>query len=256
MPYGYSYSRVLKLGTSVFPLATSVASIEKGRTIGSAKLARAHGMRQTVGCHNGVRIELRVPLVRGPLDTSEVRPRIDAVRVILDQGPANLFLADDRYYRCVECEAEPTILGPTGLDRIHELSCMLVGPDDIWFHTSTESSSWTPTSGGTRVLTPTGNARTYPVFTFTVGGSGLETIAFTVTNNTTEEEFTLTGDVTAGDVITVNCLLKTCKIGTTDRLDLFDGIFPKLLASSNTIETAWTASSMTAATASWSPRYL
>lgn len=248
-------NRIFKFGDSIFPVGTSVVAVERGRTIGSAKLARATGMRQTAGYRNGIRVEMNVPIVRGPLDTSDHWTRLAALRAMLAVGPANLMLLDEMYYRCCEPAGEPEEIPETGYNRIHQVRVTMVGPDPFLYSTGESSTTWTPTSGGTQVLSPGGNASSLPTFNITVGGSGLETIAFTITNSTTEEEFTLEGDVTAGDVIVVNCLAKSCKIGTTDRLDLFEGIFPSLDAGSNTITTAWTASSITSITATFRNRW-
>jgi hypothetical protein len=258
-----AYSRLFRLGSSDFPLGTSPAQILRGRTIGSAKLARADGNVQTVGYHNGIEVELRVPICRGPLDTSALRAREDAVKEILDQGPANLFLWNDRYWRCVESRSEPTLIQATTFDRFHELSVSLIGPDDVTFSTATTTDSWTPTSGGERNIVLSGNALAYPTISVTVGGSGLETIAFTISNTYTyrgeekTEEFTLTGDVTAGDVIVVKCLPRqTVKIGTTDRMDLVDGIFSRMFTGTNVITTSWSASSISAMSLSVNERWL
>lgn len=258
-----SYSRLFRLGTTNFPLGTSVAQIMRGRTIGSAKLARQNGNVQTIGYRNGVEVEMRVPICRGPLDTSALRAREDAVREMLEQGPANLYLHDDRYLRCVECISEPVLISETGFARFHALSVTLIGPDDVLFSTATTTDTWTPTSGGQRTVVLSGNALAYPTFDITVGGSGLQTIAFTISNTYTYrgevkiDQFTLAGDVTGGNVIIVKCLPRqTVKIGTTDRMDLIESIFPRMLNGSNVITTSWTAGSITSMRLSVQERWL
>ena len=240
----------LAFGSSRFPLGTSVQVISRGRTIGRSKVARFEGMRQTTGRRNGIEVQITVPLVRGPLDTSEFRPRRDALRAMMAVGPSRLFVGyDDRYYRCTEPEGEPEdILAETGLNRIHAVRMNIVGPDPYEYSTAEATNTWLPVSGTSRTVSTAGNADAAPVISITVGGSGLETIAFTVENETTGEEFTLTGDVTAGDVITVDSILHSVKIGTTDRMDLFNGLFLSLSPGSNTIVPSWTASSMTSIT--------
>lgn len=250
------YSRLFKFGDTTFPLGTSVASIDRGRTIGYQKVARGHGMRQTAGYRNGIRVTLRIPLVSGPLDTSPLRPREDDVRAMLAVGPSNLYLHDDRYYRCMEPEREPTIIQPTGFDRVHELEASLIGPDPLLFDTTVNSSTWTPSgSGDTETFTAGGNAQAAPTISLTVGGSLAETIAFTVTNNTTDEAFTLAGDVTAGDIIVVDCLRLSVKIGAVNKLDLFDGIFPHFDVGANELQADWTSSSITSVAVSWQDRW-
>jgi hypothetical protein len=258
-----SYSRLFKLGSTTMPLGTSVSVIDTSRTIGSQKLARAHGNRQTIGYRNGSRAEVEVPICKGPLDLSAVRPRIDAVRAIFDQGPANLYFHDDRYLRCVECESEPNLIEhKTGFDRIHAIRAVLIGPDDVYFGTASNTEAWTPSSGTEHSFTVGGDWLTYPTISLTVGGSGLETIAFEVSNTYTwrgteyTETFTLAGDVTAGDVIVVKCLSHpTVKIAGVDRMDLFDQLFLKMSPGTNGMTISWTASSVTGVSVVWPERY-
>ncbi len=258
-----SYTRLFRLGTSTFPIGTSVAKINKGRTIGSAKLARAHGNVQTIGYHNGVEIELRVPICRGPLDESAVRAREEEVREILDQGPASLYLHDDRYWRCVECRDEPTVISETGFDRLHSIGVTLLGPDDNLFAAETTTETWTPSNGVAHAMVISGNALAYPTIELTVGGSGLETIAFTVSNTYTyrgeekEEEFTLSGDVTAGDVIVVRTLPRPyVKIGAIDYMSLLEGLFPRMFAGVNDWVLSWTSATIASATVRVQERWL
>jgi len=238
-------SRLLKLGDTTFPTGTALNVVSRGRTIGVAKLARADGMRQTSGYRNGIAIEVRIPVVKGPLDNTDWRTRRDTARSMLAVGPARLYAGyDDRFYRCVECQNEPEEIPDTGMNRIMTVRALLVGPDPYEYSTTENTTTWTPTSGGSQVVSTAGNAAAAPVISITVGGSGLETIAFTISNDTTGEEFTLEGDVTAGDVIVVDSILKTVKIGTTNRIDLFEGLFHSLSVGSNTITTSWTSSSI------------
>lgn len=250
------YSRLLKLGSTTFPLGTSVASIERGRTIGHQKVARRHGAQQTAGYRNGIRITLRIPLARGPLDQSVLRDREDDARAMLAIGPADLYLYDDRYYRCMESEREPEVIGPTGFDRVHEMEAYLLGPDPLMFDTVENTDTWTPSgTGDTNTFTAGGNAQAAPSISLTVGGSGAETIAFAVTNNTTGEAFTLDGDVTAGDIIVIDTIRLSTKISGTNRMDLFDGIFPHFDVGANELQVDWTSSSITGVSVTWRDRW-
>ncbi len=229
-----------------FPLGTSVQEILRGRTIGRAKLARADGMRQTGGYRNGIDVALTVPICKGPLDETAFRSRRDTLRAMLAVGPARFHCGySDRFYRCCEPEGEAeAVVAESLLGRFHAIRQRIIGPDPFEYSTAENTTTWTPTSGGTQAVSTSGNAPAAPVISVTVGGSGLETIAFTIGNTTTDEEFTLAGEVTAGDVIVVDSILKTVKIGTTNRIDLFDGLMVTLNPGSNTIETSWSSSSI------------
>jgi hypothetical protein len=249
-------SVLYKLGDFTFPRGTTVQGIQRGRTIGSQKLARATGNRQTAGSRNGISIALRVPIVKGPFDTSDHRTRVDALRAALAVGPARFWLYSDRYYRCCEAQAEPEDFGDTGFNRVDEMHVTIIGPDPLMFSSTDSTDTWTsPTSGGTRTVTAGGNAPAAPSLSLTVGGSGAETIDWEIENSTTGEVFTLAGDVTAGDVIVVNTLAKTVKIGTTDRKDLFDGLFLSLAAGANSLTNTQTASSIASLVTAWTDRY-
>lgn len=245
----------LRFGSWDLPLGSSVVRIERGRTIGSAKLARASGNRQTAGQRNGVSVIVKVPLFKGPLDNSDLRTRIDELRQYLAAGPGNLYVWDDRYYRCCEAVTEPDTFESTAFGRFQDTEVTFIGPDPLQYG-SEVSDTWSgPSSGGTRSISTTGNAEAAPVFAITVGGAGAVTIAFTVTNSTTGESFTLSGSVTGGQVITVNCLEKTVKIGTTNYLSLFNGLFPKLSPGANTMTVLWTSGSISGIVTTHRPRW-
>jgi hypothetical protein len=92
------------------------------------------------------------------------------------------------------------------------------------------------------LLSPTysigaGATQVFEFYIFTridLEGADVE-LAATVENITTGEAFSLTGTVPDGTVIKVNSLDETVQIGDTDRMDLFDGLFPLLALGDNTI---------------------
>ncbi len=247
----------LAFGSTEFPLGTSVRTIGRGRTIGRSKLARSTGMVQTLGYRNGIEAEVTVPICRGPLTDTDFRTRRDAARAMMAVGPSRFHIGyTDRYYRCCEAEGEPEdVIAETTLGRFHAIRQRIVGPDPYEYSTAETSETWVPSSGATRSIVATGGAQAAPTISLTVGGSGLETIAFTVENETTGEEFTLAGEVTAGDVIEIDCLLLRVLIGTTDRLDLFNGLFTNLDVGTNSVIISWTSSSVTSATVAYNPRW-
>lgn len=248
-------TRLLRYGGYTLPTGSSVQRIERGRTIGSAKLARNTGARQTSGQRNGISVSVRVPLYKGPLDTSDLRTRIDELRQYLAAGPGNLYVWDDRYYRCCEPISEPDTIEATAYGRFQETDITFIGPDPYLYGAEVTDTWSGPSSGGTRSVSTTGNAAAAPTFSITVGGAGAVTIEFTVTNSTTGESFTLGGSVTGGNVILVNCLEKTVKIGSTNYLSLFNGIFPTLAPGANTLTVSWTSSSISTVVTTHRPRW-
>lgn len=247
----------IAMGSTEFPLGTSVQQIGRGRAIGRAKLARGTGMVQTIGYRNGIEVAVTVPICRGPLSDTDFRTRRDAARAMMAVGPARLYAGyTDRYYRCCEAEGEPEdVISETLLGRYHAIRQRIVGPDPFEYSTTVNTNTWVPASGVTHAINVSGGVAAAPTIRLTVGGSGLETIAFTVENETTGEEFTLTGDVTAGDVIAIDCLLLRVLIGTTDRLDLLLGLFPSMSVGANNITVSWSSSSVTSVTVTHESRW-
>jgi hypothetical protein len=250
------YARLLKFGTYTLPGGFKVVSIERGRTIGHQKLARATGARQTAGYRNGVRVQVAGGIYRGPMDSSVVRDRQDTLRAALAQGPSRLWLYDDRYYRCMEPEQEPESYLATGFDRMADLQISFLGPDPLMFDVTPGTDVWSGfSSGDTREITVGGNAPAAPLLSITVGGAGAVSLAATITNETTGEAFTLTGDVEGGDVIEVDSLYQTVQIDGADRRDLFDLLFPHLTPGANTLEAEWTSGSISGIVTDWDPRW-
>lgn len=250
-------NRLLKFGSYAFPLGFRVEEDDNGLTIARAKLARADGARFLRGYRNEKRVVVRGGIYNGPFDSSDLRTRIDALRAALFGGPARLWLYDDRYYRCMQAETFPDHYVPTGFNRLADIEIAFSGPDPFQYSSATSTDTWnSPSSGGTRILTSNGNAYAWPTFTITVGGAGSQSIAYTLTNSTTGEAFTLTGTVAGGNVIVVNSLAKTVLIGTTDEMTLFDGIFPTLAAGGNTFTLTISTGSITSIVTTWQDRWI
>jgi hypothetical protein len=163
-------------------------------------------------------------------------PFLDALKAALAAGPANLQV-DSRYYRSMQCVKYNETYEPTGRNRVATIEIEFEGPDPFAYNSTAAIYTYANTANGaTQQLICSGNAYFSPIWNFTVGGSGAQTIAWTLTNTTTGDFFTLTGSVNAGNVIIVNTVLRTVTISGVDRMDLFDGVFWTPSASSITTQ--------------------
>lgn len=253
-------SYLLKLGDYTFANTWHIAADGREMIVGSAKLARNHGGRLLPGTLGPKRFMVRGGLFRELRSDSHtaLRTALDSLySELLADGPQTLYYGeDDRYYRCVQVERVNPTFTPTSFLRFAEIEVEMIGPDPFRYSTTQTSDTWSaPSSGGTRSITAGGNAPALPKFTITVGGSGSQSVAFTLANNTTGESFTLQGTVSAGDVIVVDSLLKTVKIGSTNEIDLFDGQFPKLNVGANTLQVTISTSSITSIVTTFNARY-
>src|SRR5262249_40326591 len=150
--------------------------------------------------------------------TTVVRDEYDDLKAALSDQPQNLYFDSDRYWRCVRVEKIGNTYDPTDYGRIqNRIRIDFVTSDPFQYSSIETTDTWTPSgSGDTHTVTPGGNASALPELSLTVGGSGAKTINWEFFNDTTDESFTLAGDVTGGDVIVVDSVLKTVLIGTDD----------------------------------------
>lgn len=242
--------RVFKYGSYTFPNQFTVAQDDLPVFVPQARIPRRDGAHVLSGTQDAKRLSVRGGFYKGPLaPTLDVRGSLDALRTALrayPDGIDTLQVYDDRYYRCVQAVDYVDNYNPNGIFRMVDVAFAFLLPDPFQYALSPTSDSWTVSaSNQTRTITPTGGAPSLPTLRVTVGGSGSETIAFTISNETTGESFTLAGDVNAGDVIEVDSLLHTVEISGTNKLDLFDGQFPSLLVGGNILREVYSASSIT-----------
>lgn len=247
----------LRFGTYDFPDSLTYNLQTFRSATPSGKRLRAHGARVPVGKLSERRIEVRGLLKRE--SASSLQAQLDDLREALMSGPEALYLPNDRHLRNVQKDdGGQDRYDNTWPERIVEVAIDLI-TGDPYLYSDTESEDLTNalSSSPTTVVVnnAAGTAPAAPELRLTVGGSGAVTLAATVTNTTTGEAFTLAGSVTGGDVIMVNSLDKTVLIGSTDRFDLFDGLFPSLDLGNNSISVAWTSGSLTNLDAYWRSRW-
>jgi len=248
-------SYVLQFGSYVFPKGFYPAEEPLASQVSAAKLPRADGARVLTGL-----LEKKVLKVRGGLihDSGlSVRTKVDALKAALQGGPANLYFDSDRYWRQVQKESSSFgYESGTHYGRIVTVEIDFVTGDPFVYEVAAQNVSQAIASSPTTVpVTAGGNAPALPQWSLTVGGVGAVTLAATVTNTTTGEAFTLAGAVSGGDVIVVDSLAETVKIGGVDKMSLFDGLFPKLAVGANSIQIAYTSGTISNFAADWNNRW-
>lgn len=248
-------------GTMRMPNTFGLLSDDVDNVVPVAKLVRADGANVIRGTHGPRRIVYRGALVRGPIKTSgltSLRASFDALTAqFFSNDPLNLYTGEsDRYLRNVECTHCNRSYEPNGYSRQWNVDVEFLTGDPFYYSTTTTSDAWTvSTSGATHTITTTGNAYAQPVFSITVGGSGAKTIAYTLTNNTSGNAFTLAGNVTGGDVIVVDTLNRTVTIAGVDKISLFDGLWIELLSGANVLTETYGVATITSIATSYINRY-
>lgn len=236
----------LQFGSYVFPPTFYITEDPFQRITGSQKLPRADGGRVPVGTLERKRFVIRGKLIKGPTNPTNLRTRLDELRAAVHDGEQPLYLWEDRYYRNCQLTEYSDNYEATGFARIDDIFLAFETGDPFQYSEDLTSDTWAVSaSGSTRTITSAGNAYAYPKLKITVGGAGSQTIAYTITNQTTGEAFTLSGTVTGGQVIEVDCLEQTVVIGSTDYLSLFDGQWLKLNAGGNSILEAYSSGTIT-----------
>lgn len=238
-------TRLLKFGTYEFPDGFRVREDPTPRLIPAAKYPRAHGSRAIPGYLDAKTVIVDGGIYKGPLDQTDVRDRLDALRAAIANGPNCLYLYSDRYYRNVQGTLRDTY-EVTAFARFADVQVEFICPDPFQYSSTSEAITESVAgSGETWNVTNGGNAPSAPVLEITVGGSGSEQILFTMTNVTTSQQFTLSGEAAAADVIVVNCEDRTVQIAGIDKMALFEGLFPELAVGVNTMLEQFQSSAIT-----------
>lgn len=250
-------SYLLKYNSYTFPATFYPADMAIVNRVPVEGLPRADGGRALAGYLDSRRVLIRGGLLRD--NAATLRSKLDSLRgALYGSRPGTLYFGDsDRYLRLCEAEDIRLPFEPTWFSRIcNGIEIPFVTPDPYFYAVAASSDTWTVTgSAQTRSVTTAGNAPCAPAFSITVGGVGAQTIAFTITNQTTGESFTLAGAVTGGDVIVVDTLAQTVVIGTTDKIALFDGLWPRLAVGANTLLESYTGGSITQVVTTWNNRW-
>jgi hypothetical protein len=247
----------LRFGTYDFPASLTYNLQSFRSATPSGKRLRAHGARVPVGRLAERRVEVRGLLKQE--SASSLQDQLDALRAAVMSGPAILYLPNDRHLRNVQKDdGGQDRYENTWPERLVEVAIDLITGDPYLYRDTQSSDLTNALSSSPETVTVNnafGSAPAAPELRLTVGGSGEVTLAATLTNTTTGEAFTLSGEVAGGDIILINSLTKTVLIGATDRSDLFDGLLPTLALGNNSLSVAWTSGSLTNLDVYWNSRW-
>lgn len=242
-------------GTYTFPIGWYVQELPLQSDVPSSKLPRADGARLSPAY-----LTERVFRLKGSLlpNGTPLSNRLDDLRAACQKGPQNLYPAGTgRYLRNVVKRNFRENYQPSWPGRIVDVEIDLVTGDPFAYESSVNTvNSAIAASGTTWTCSAGGNAPALPSTILTVGGSGAIALAATLTNVTTGESCTLTGNVNGGDLITIDSLAQTVTIAGVDRFLLFDGLFPTLLPNTaNVFRVDFTGGTIVHATSSWQNRW-
>jgi phage-related protein len=242
----------LKYGSYTFPKGLYPSDNNLPSIVPQSKRVRADGGRLLPATLSAKQITIKGGIV-APVGTS-ARPIVDGMKAaIFGQGPANLTFQADRYWRNVVCRDFKDGHPGTHYDRIDDIEIDLITGDPFQYEVATNTLALTPASttvSGT--ATAGGNAYSKPVISFTAATINL---ALNLYNDSTSESFSLTGSVLVGAVVVVDCLAETVTIAGVDRMDLFEGLFPRLQAGANTIRAVYVSGALTSISAGWQNRW-
>lgn len=242
----------LKFGTYTFPVGMYPADNNLPSVAPSSKHPRLDGGRVLPASLAVKQISLKGGVVAGTGQSA--RTIVDGMKAALfGQQPANFTHQSDRYWRNVYCRDFKDGHPGTHYDRIDDIEADLIAGDPFQYEFASNALAMIPT--GTVVsgtATAGGNAYAKPAISFTALSAFF---ALTLYNDTTAETFTLAGNCAVGDVCVVDCLNETVTIAGVNRMDLFEGLFPRLLVGANVIRSVYSASTLTAIACVWSNRW-
>jgi hypothetical protein len=241
----------LQYGGYTFPKGMYPADDSLPSVVPTSKHPRVDGSRLLAPTLGEKRIIVKGGAIAPP--GTSIRATVDGLKAAVLSGPQSLRFQSDRYWRNVVCRDLKIQHVGTWYDRIAEIECDFVTGDPFEYETVNNTLALTPASttvSGT--ATAGGNAYSRPVVSLTAATTSL---AVTFYNDTTGESFTIVGTCNVADVIVIDCLNESCMIGGADRMDLFDGMFPRLSVGGNTIRLTYLAASLSAVSVVWANRW-
>lgn len=252
-------ARQIQFGSTVLPTGFAPSTDSISRDIQPVKLPRADGARAITGYAGEKIVNVRGRLISGPISIlfgqTNMRAAVDAVKALLDDGPANLYFYDDRYLRNVQARSVSISHEPHAFERVVDVDIEFVAADPFTYHGNETLDTWSSPSGTRVISVSLGNTYVQPVYKFTTNSTSIN---WTLANNTTGKSMQLAGSgLTAGQIIEVDTLNKTVKIGTTDNRALFvagSEFFP-LAFGSNTLQITTTLGTLTTLATLYSARW-
>lgn len=215
--------RIIRFGSTELPPGFAPAGETVSRDVQPMKLPRTDGARVIQGYAGEKIINIRGRLINGPIPIlngqSDMRAAMDSIKALCDDGPASLYFYDDRYLRNVQARAVSFSHEPHLFEKVVDVDIEFVTGDPFTYHGNETVDTWNSPSGTRTVTVSLGNTTVQPNFKFTTNSASIN---WTLANNTTGRSLQIAGSgLTAGQVIEVDTLARTVKIGTTDYMTLF-----------------------------------
>lgn len=197
----------------------------------------------------------------GSASQDQLQTAIDTLRAAVMglTGPQELFAGRDDRYWLAQCESFTESYGQGkfyGTMASVQISFRAADPDAYAASAgSPVTDTATLSTSGTTNVTPAGTSATHPVWSLTINASATGTIV--LANALSGESCTVSATFASGDVITLDSREATYgayKNGTVN-YGLFTGPVPRLWPGSNAISLTLTTLALSAASASYAPRY-
>jgi len=241
----------LRYGSYTFPKGMYPADDNLPSVVPQAKHPRVDGARILAPTLAAKQIKVKGGVIAQP--GASLRATVDGMKAAVMAGPAKLTFQADRYWRNVVCQKIDVSHPGTWYDRIADIEIDFITGDPYEYETAVQTLALSPASttvSGT--ANSGGNAAARPVVSLTAATTSL---FVTVYNDTTAESFALVGACLVGDTVVVDCLNETVTIAGVDRMDLFEGMFPRLAVGANTIRLTYLAAALTAVSVVWANRW-
>jgi phage-related protein len=224
-----SISYSLKLGTYTFPSTFHPSSDGSDSRAGIAEIPRRDGVIIGDSTLKEKQVQIKGMLRASTPDA--LRTAMDALLAAVNGGRQKLYLWADRYTWATKVSFS-TDYDETSFKRYCFINIGFVCDTGCWEADAESTDTWSsPVSGSTHDVTAGGNMYTQPIFRLTVSGTGLLDVELQCGATV----FTLTGDVTSGDIIEVDCREQTVEVASADYMSIFDEFFPRFEVGANTL---------------------
>lgn len=208
-------------GYFVFPNSFSPGGIQMDTRVDAIEVPRRDGAY--IG--NTPPLASRRIQIRGMLIEASpllLRGVMDQLQAALNRGVQKLYLHDDRYINAIKTSFS-TDYDETSFSRYCTIAIDFMTEEPFWTSGDESSDTWSSPSG-TREIVVGGTAYTTPSFEITVASTGTLDIELALGG----QNLSLTGHVTAGDVIEVDASAQTVNNDSYDEyeyMNFFDGSF-------------------------------